>query len=97
MTVVEKARKLLNPKKLKLPTRPPVVAIEVEEYEDSEGVDSLEVYLVLGEDTTDDDIKGEAVLDMKRAIHDALLAKGIQEFPYIHLAKRSELESADSD
>ena len=97
MTAVEKARKILNPKKLKLPLRPPVVAIEVEEYEDSQGEDSLEVYVVLGEDTTDEDITGEAVLDIKTKIHDELLAQGIREFPYIHLAKRSELESSDTD
>ncbi len=97
MTAVEQARTILDPKKLKLPARPPVVAIEVEDYVDWEGEDSLQVYVILGEDTTDDDITGEAVVDIKMAIHDALLAKGIQEFPYTIMAKRSELDSPDAE
>jgi hypothetical protein len=95
MTVVEKARIALDPKKLKLPPRPKIDDIQVEEYADWEGEDALRVQVILAEDTTDDDLTGESAIDLKSAIHDALLAQGIEEFPYVFVAKRSELESLD--
>ena len=95
MTTVEKARRALNPKKLKLPARPPVEAIEVEEMVDWEGEEGLRVQVILGEDTTDDDLTGESAIELKFAIRDALSAEGIEEFPYVYVAKRSELEALD--
>jgi hypothetical protein len=93
MTVVEKARIALDPKRLNLPERPVIEAIEVEDYADWEGEDALRVRVILAEDTKDEEISGEAFLDLKTQIRDALLAQGIEQFPYMFVAKRSELEA----
>ena len=96
MSAVDEARIILDPKKLKLPPRPPIEAIEVEDYVDWEGKEGLSILAILGEDTTDADLTGEAAIAIKTAIHEALLAKGIGEFPHISFAKRSELEGSDA-
>jgi len=96
MSSVEQARVILDLKKLKLPPRPPVESIEVEEYVTWDGDNALRVQVILGEDTTDDDITGEAVIAIKSAIHDSLLAAGIERFPYTSFVKRSELDELDS-
>ena len=95
MTVVEQARIILDLKKLKLPEKPHVEALEVEDYWDAEGKDALRVEVIISEDTKDKDLTGEAVIDIKGAIRDSLRAQGIQEFAYIFFAKPSELESVD--
>ena len=96
MTTAEQAKTILDPKKLKLPPRPPIEAIEVEDYVTWDGDDALRVRIILGEDTTDDDITGEAVIDIKSAIRDSLIAAGIDKFPYTSFAKRSELDDLDA-
>jgi hypothetical protein len=96
MSSVEQARVILDLKKLNLPPRPLVESIEVEEYVTWDGDDALRVQVILGEDTTDDDITGEAVIAIKSAIHDSLLAAGIEKFPYTSFVKRSELDELDS-
>ena len=95
MTTIERARVALDPKKLKLPARPPIEAIEVEEFVGWEGEEGLRVQVILGEDTTDDDLTGESGIEIDSSIRDALLAQGIEDFPYVFVAKRSELESLD--
>jgi hypothetical protein len=95
MTTIEKAKRILDPQKLNLPPRPIIEEIEVEEYADWEGEDALRVQIILAEDTTDADITGEAAIDIQTAIRDALLAEGIREFPYVFVAKRSELNTLE--
>ena len=95
MTVVEKAQPLLDPTKLALPGRPRIDAIEVQDYIDTTGEGALLLQVILNEDTTDDDITGEAIIAIRRAIREQLLGSGIREFPYVVFAKRSELEEPD--
>jgi hypothetical protein len=95
MTTVEQARILLDPKKLKLPNRPQIAAIEVGEYVSWTGDEGLRVQVILSENTTDEDITGEAVIAIKSAIRAALRSQGIEDFAYVFFAKRSELESLD--
>ncbi len=97
MAVAEKARKVLDLKKLKLPPSPKVVAIEVDDYVDWEGNNALRIWAILDEDTDVDRISGREVIDLKGAILDALLKKGIAEFPYISLAKASERVAAAAE
>jgi hypothetical protein len=97
--VKTRARAALKLKNLKLPPKPRVLAIEVEDYVDWTKEEALRVWAVIDEDTTDAELQnGKAIIELKEAIHDTLLAKGITLFPYITLIKPSErLETDDED
>jgi nitric oxide synthase oxygenase domain/subunit len=95
---LKKAKAALNLQKLKLPSRPRVRAIEVEDYVDWAGDEALRVYVVIDESTTDEELRnGRAILDLKRAIHDSLLKKGITLFPYTIITKPSERFPEDEE
>lgn len=98
MTVDEKTNEALDLKTLKLPPFPPVSKIEWEEYEDSTGEPSLRLLVVFAENTDVTKITGEQVGNLKRAIHESLLAHGITKFPYTFVATPEELaEPIDED
>ncbi|MFO0842981.1 MAG: hypothetical protein U0797_11395 [Gemmataceae bacterium] len=76
---------------LNLPPAPRVIGIEAEEYVDWAGDDALRVWVTIAEDSTDAELQnGRAIIKLKGAIHDSLLAKGITLFPYIRITKPSE-------
>ncbi|MEX2174220.1 MAG: hypothetical protein WD872_07650 [Pirellulaceae bacterium] len=97
MAVAEQAQAALDFRNIGLPPSPPVVGIEAEEYVDSAGQDALRIWVILDENTDVDQLPGRAVIALKGAIHDALLSKGIREFPYISLAKPSERVAATDE
>ena len=98
MTVDEKTNEALDLTTLKLPPFPPVSKIEWEEYEDSTGEPSLRLLVVFEANTDITKITGEQVGNLKRAIHESLLAHGITKFPYIFVATPEELaEPIDED
>lgn len=90
MSLIEKVRAALDLESLELPARPVVEAIEADPYEDSSGKDSLEVWVILSDCTSDSDLSGENVTQIKAVIRERLLSKGIHLFPYVRMAKRSE-------
>jgi hypothetical protein len=92
--VAEAAKKLLDPKKLPLPEKPKVVDIRVRPYVDHTGEDALEVWIILAEGTTSADWNVDNIRAIRRAISDALLSAGIEEFPYTRFGTRSEIEEA---
>jgi len=92
-----RVKKALNLKKLRFPSSLPVERLEVEDYTDWTGDASLKVVVILGESVDVDHIDGDAVLDLKREIHDRLQQQGITLFPYIFFAKQSELAALDED
>ncbi|MFM7844717.1 MAG: hypothetical protein ACKOBW_08930 [Planctomycetota bacterium] len=94
MTVDEKVVKAIDLKTLKLPAFPPVLEIGCEDYEDSTGQPSLRFLVVFKRDINENQITGEQVGNIKRAIHDSLLAHGITKFPYIFIATSEELAEA---
>jgi hypothetical protein len=89
MTVAAKAQQALDMKKLDLPDKPQVAAIEVEDYVDWAGDEALRVYVILKDDTRDEELTGDSVIQLKSAIRDRLLSQGIREFPYIRLFSES--------
>lgn len=98
MAVDEQTQKALDLKTLDLPPFPTVDRIEWEEYEDSTGEDSLRLLVVFGANTDVEKITGQQVGNLKRAIHDSLIAHGITKFPYIFVATPEELaEPIDED
>jgi len=94
MKAAEAAAQILDPKKLPLPPKPKVVEIRVRPYVDHLGDDSLEVWIILAEGTTRADRNVQNMRAIRRAISDALLAAGIEEFPYTHFGTRSEIKEA---
>lgn len=80
----------LKLEKLDLPDFPVIEAIDVQEIVDSTGVDSLEVWVILSDATKDEEITGEAVVQIKTAISQSLIESGVTLFAYINFAKRSE-------
>ena len=92
MAITQDIREALDLKHLNLPPEPKVLAIEVEEYVDWTGDDALRVLVTIDEDTDVEKVPGESFLEMKEAIHDSLLSKGVELFPYISVAKPSELQ-----
>ena len=92
--VAEAARKLLDPKKLPLPEKPKVVEIHVSPYVDHVGENSLRVWVILAEGTTREDRNVHDISAIRSAISETLLKAGIEEFPYMRLLMRSEIEEA---
>lgn len=87
----------LDLSKLRLPPSPRVIRLEVEDYEDADGEPALRILAVIDEATNLDEVKGRDVGDLKFAIHESLLQHGVTLFPYIFLAKPSELEEDEED
>lgn len=81
----------LSPVNLLLPPAPRVVRIDPEDYVDADGEDALRVVVVLGNETTDDQLLSDSMGQIQRAIRDALHDRGITKFPYIHFATEAEL------
>ncbi|REJ93502.1 MAG: hypothetical protein DWQ34_10460 [Planctomycetota bacterium] len=97
MPVDEKTREALALDGLQLPPSPPVARVEAEEYTDSTGEPSLRVLVVLDESADLDQVSGEDVGELKFAIRESLREHGIEVFPYIFLAKQSELDEPDDE
>lgn len=97
MPIAEKASEALDLETLKLPPTTPVEWLKVEDYTDTTGVPSLRILVVLKESTDLEAMTGQDVGNMKRAIFDRLLERGISRFPYISLALPSELAEADEE
>lgn len=94
MKVAEIRKNILDPKKLPLPEKPIVTDIKVLPYVDHHGIDSLEIWVLLDDSTTRADRSVENRRVISRAIDDALLAAGIDLFPYIRMATPTNLKEA---
>jgi cytidylate kinase len=97
MTVDQKIREALRLEKLKLPRNPRVVDVRIEDYVDTSGEDALRVLVVLDEKVRVEKITGREVIDLKMAIRDWLREQGVELWPYISLAKQSELDEDEDD
>lgn len=90
MSPLESAQQALELTSLDLPSSLPVVGIHVELDEDSTGDEALRVYVILPDDTSDESLSGEHVLDLKRTIRNRLMQRGVTLFPYVYLRTQSE-------
>lgn len=95
--VTRKARAALDVKNLPVLPGLAVTRLDAEDYADSTGELSLRVWVVLDESVEVEKISGEAVGNLKSAIRKSLREHGIAVFPYIFLAKQSELEDTDEE
>jgi hypothetical protein len=98
MTTNPKVLKALDVRRLKLPPGGPrIVDIEVEDYVDHSRDDSLRIWVLLPDDLDEKQITGRWVIDLNSAIHDSLLAQGIDLFPYVSIATVSERREATAE
>jgi len=97
MPVDEKTRTALDIKRLLLPADIAVTKLEAEDYTDSSGERALRVLVVLNESVDVEKLTGEAIGNLKFAIRQSLRKNGINEFPYIFLAKPSELADIEEE
>jgi hypothetical protein len=97
--MIQKIQDALKPSKMrsKLPRNPKVVDIRVEDYVDTDGEDALRVMVVIDEDVDVENIDGDDVTAVKRAIRDRIRDLGVELWPYIQFAKPSELEEEDDE
>ncbi len=92
MAVDKTIEDALKRESLELPPSPPVADIKAEHYVDADGNDALRVNVVLADDTTDEQLTGDNILQLKSAIRRQLVDKGVALFPYIFLATKAEFE-----
>jgi len=97
MLVDDKTRKALDIKGLVFPASIKVSKVEAEDYTDWDGEPALRVLVTLDESVEVDKVSGQEVGDLKRAIRESLRKHGVALFPYIFLAKPSELADADEE
>jgi hypothetical protein len=95
MPVSEQTRKALDIKSLPIPRSLAVTKVEAEDYTDWTGEPALRVLVLLDESVDVGKVTGEEVGDFKLGIVNSLRKHGITLFPYIFLAKPSELAEAD--
>lgn len=89
--ITQKAiRDALSLEKLRLPHPPDILDVVPEEYTDFSGEEALRVYVILSDDTDENQLTGDRVLQIKSAIHESLLERGIDRFPYVFLIKKGE-------
>lgn len=96
-TTFELARRTLDPRKLALPSRPVVESIEVEEMVDWTVDERLRIQVIIGEDSLDEELSGKFGAQLKFAIRDTLAAQSIEDFPYVNLAKQSNLDVEEQE
>jgi hypothetical protein len=87
----------LSDLKLELPPNPRVVDIQVDDYVDTDGEDALRVTVILDEDVQVENVRAEDTIAMKSAIRQRIREQGIDLWPYIRLAKQSELDERDEE
>jgi hypothetical protein len=99
MAVDQKIQDALKLSKLKskLPKNPRVVDIRVEEYVDTSGEDALRVTAILDEKVDIENFSGKDISALKSAIRDQIRGQGVELWPYVWLAKQSELDEVDEE
>jgi hypothetical protein len=94
MKVEDIRANILDPKKLRLPPKPKVIDLKVSPYVDHHGDDALWIYIILDDATTRAERTGPNLNRIDRAISEALIAAGIDLFPYTLTVTPSDLKEA---
>jgi len=99
MPVDQKIQDALKLSKLKskLPRNPRVVDIRVDEYVDTDGEDALRVTVILDESVNVEKFRGEDITALKTAIHNRIRELGVELWPYMRLAKQSEIDELEEE
>ena len=93
MTETERIDEALNLKDIELPSGTHVTRLKWESVEDSTGDESVEVWVLLDDNTKDEEIEGEWVQHVRMKILDNFRRAKVAWFPYVHFAREGEWES----
>jgi hypothetical protein len=91
MTITQNAQDVLRSQGFEYPPNCPVLGIEVEEYTETTGEDALRILVLIDESADIEKVAGQVTGEFKAAIRERLVENGINLFPYVFLAKPSEL------
>jgi hypothetical protein len=83
--------------RLHLPAEPRVVDVRVDEVEDWSGEDSLEVFVILPDDASDEDHRWANIAPVYKAIRQALRDAGETRFAYFTSGTRADYEGRYSN
>jgi len=92
MSVIDDTRTALKLEALDLPASLGVRRLDVEEYTAADGEPALRILVVIDEAVDPEHVNGRDVSLMKSAIRESLRRSGIALFPYVFIAKQSELD-----
>jgi hypothetical protein len=93
MDLADRINAALQLDQLDLPPKPRVVRLEWEPHESWTGEDSLKIWIIIADDTTDDELTGGAGLAVRSKIWDSLQRHKIDLFGYTSIVKESEYET----
>lgn len=90
---IQSVRKLLKLSAIRrhLPKTPKVIDIRLDPHIDSLGDNSLRVYVLLDENTSDQERTWERLESIERLIRDRVESSGLPLFPYIRYLKPTEV------
>lgn len=88
----ERLTELLDVKTFAFAERPRVVDLHVQEQADPWGEDALWVYIVVADDTTDEDVQTREAGDISTLIRERVHGAGDGRFVYTWLGTRDEYE-----
>lgn len=91
MSITQTAQDVLRSQRFEYPLHCPVVRIDVEDFIETTGDDALRVLVVIDESAEIEGVSGQETGEFKAAIRERLVESGINRFPYVFLAKPSEL------
>ncbi len=89
---LERLDETLTNLRLPLPERPSIEEIRWQEMTDWLGDPGLEVIVILGSDTSEEELHHSLLGPVRDAIHGLVQDLGLPDFPYIRFILRSELE-----
>ena len=90
MAALSDIQKLLDPASLDLPDSPRVVRIELEEGFDSTGDPALYIWVLLADDTPDEEQTWQKVREIRRIIRETLHDAQEERWPYVRFRTESE-------
>lgn len=87
----------LRLERLGLPERPRIAEVRAEPHVDSAGEDAIRVWVILGDETQDDQMTWQQLKPVVEAVHGALQRAEIDLWPYVRFRRESECPGADEE
>ncbi len=97
MAITQEICEALHLKNLDFPESLKVLSQGVEDYGDWTGDEALRIMVLIDDSVDEFNMSGADVGKLHQEIHESLLARGVHLFPYISLAKPSELQEAPDE
>ncbi|MBI1367030.1 MAG: hypothetical protein GC162_00100 [Planctomycetes bacterium] len=96
MVTNSKIESILDPKSLELPNRPVVKRIQVQQDVDSLGDRAFRVWVILDDQTSDDERRWVMLAPIEERIKQKLSETGFEEWPYLTFRTEAEMQEINS-